>query len=282
MKQNKGKGIVLAIILIVVAVVGISNLHFQSASSYKKSRTVYEGEDGHKIIIENDAQEVAVVSNNAIVTATVLPTFQPIEKNKTAKPQKTKEAVKTKKATQKPTERKDNQKKAKSSESPKSKVDKDKDNKDKKNNSNKEQPKKKENGKTDENTKKYLTCTISIQCTSLLDKKDSIDDKLWKYIPDNGIILPATRLSVEEGTNVYEALAAACQKYQVALDAEYSKMFGTTYVKGIGHLYEKNAGNMSGWLYLVNDKIPNVGASKYEISEGDVIIWGYTCDGRSM
>ena len=50
MKQNKGKGIVLAIILIVVAVVGISNLHFQSASSYKKSRTVYEGEDGHKII----------------------------------------------------------------------------------------------------------------------------------------------------------------------------------------------------------------------------------------
>ena len=67
----------------------------------------------------------------------------------------------------------------------------------------------------------------------------------------------------------------------MALDAEYTAMYKSYYVKGIGHIYEKQAGDMSGWIYKVNGLSPNMGASSYKLSEGDTITWAYTCDGKT-
>ena len=40
---------------------------------------------------------------------------------------------------------------------------------------------------------------------------------------------------------------------------------------------------MSGWMYSVNSWFPNYGCSQYEVSDGDMIEWRYTCDlGRDV
>ena len=55
-------------------------------------------------------------------------------------------------------------------------------------------------------------------------------------------------------------------------------MYGSYYVRGIAHLYEMDAGDNSGWLYSVNGKRPELGASGFLVSEGDAVLWRYTCN----
>lgn len=56
-------------------------------------------------------------------------------------------------------------------------------------------------------------------------------------------------------------------------------MYNSAYVEGIGNLYEFDCGNMSGWMYKVNDWFPNYGCSRYELKNGDTVEWQYTCYG---
>lgn len=50
------------------------------------------------------------------------------------------------------------------------------------------------------------------------------------------------------------------------------------YVAGIGNLYEKDCGSMSGWLYAVNGHAPNVGCGSYALNNGDSVRFIYTCN----
>ena len=56
-------------------------------------------------------------------------------------------------------------------------------------------------------------------------------------------------------------------------------MYDSYYIEGINHLYEFDCGEQSGWMYKVNEWFPNYGCSSYELSDGDVIVWCYTCKG---
>ena len=47
------------------------------------------------------------------------------------------------------------------------------------------------------------------------------------------------------------------------------------YVSGIGGLYEKQHGPMSGWMYSVNGVAPNKAAIKYNLNDGDKVVWYY-------
>lgn len=47
------------------------------------------------------------------------------------------------------------------------------------------------------------------------------------------------------------------------------------YVSGIGGLYEKQHGPMSGWMYSVNGIAPNKAAIKYDLNDGDQVVWYY-------
>ncbi len=134
---------------------------------------------------------------------------------------------------------------------------------------------------TKEPEKEKITCTVQIVCHTLLDNKEDADSSIWKYIPSNGVLLAETTITVEEGTTAYEALSQVCKAKNIALDSEYTPMYKNYYVKGIGHLYEKQAGNRSGWVYKINGKSTNKGASSFVLSEGDNITWTYTCDGKT-
>ena len=62
------------------------------------------------------------------------------------------------------------------------------------------------------------------------------------------------------------------------MEFENTPMYNSAYIEGIHNLYEFDCGELSGWMYKVNDWFPNYGCSRYQLQDGDVICWEYTCD----
>ncbi len=115
------------------------------------------------------------------------------------------------------------------------------------------------NNTTEEST---IYCTYTIDCSSILSHTDALESNY--QVPSNGIIYSQT-MEIEEGDTVMSLL----KKTGVSTDISLG------YVKGIDGLYEFDCGSESGWTYSVNGVKPNVGASKYSVSDGDVIKWIY-------
>ncbi|MBQ8558751.1 MAG: DUF4430 domain-containing protein [Tyzzerella sp.] len=112
--------------------------------------------------------------------------------------------------------------------------------------------------------------TLTIRCDTIVGKSEE------EYVPDDGIILDVTEIEIEEGDTVYDILLEAAGKNKIHLETSGS---GTAiYVEGINHIYEMDYGDLSGWMYLVNDKEPSVGCGEYKVSVGDEIEWLYTCE----
>ena len=137
------------------------------------------------------------------------------------------------------------------------------------------------NSTDEKDDKNYIKCDVTIDCTILLSNMDKLNKNARKYVPDSGKLLDKTSIKIKKGSSVYDVLRAVCKLKKIAYDAEYSPIYKTSYVKGIGYLYEKMAGDMSGWLYLVDGVTPNVGSSAYKLKGGEHIEWTYTCSGRA-
>ena len=112
--------------------------------------------------------------------------------------------------------------------------------------------------------------SLSIRCDTIVGKKDS------EYIPKDGIILDTTEFDIQNGDTVYDILVEAAKKYGIQM--ENSGSAGMVYISGINYLYEFDFGDLSGWMYFVNDKEPSVGCDAYELKSGDKIEWLYTCE----
>ncbi len=117
----------------------------------------------------------------------------------------------------------------------------------------------------DKNTDSIGSVTISINC-------DVIKDKDKSYIPKSGIILEETGIEIETGDTVYDILAKVCKENGIL----FSSNMG--YIEGIDNVYEMDFGKSSGWIYFVNGESPSVGCGNYELSDGDIIEWHYTCE----
>ena len=127
------------------------------------------------------------------------------------------------------------------------------------------------------------TCTIAIDCTVLLDQMDHVKENKRDFVPSDGIILAETEVSFSEGESVYDVLYRVCRDKDIHIEASFTPLYNAYYVEGIHQLYEFDAGELSGWTYEVNGELPNYGCSQYEVGEGDVIKWHYTCDlGRDV
>lgn len=113
------------------------------------------------------------------------------------------------------------------------------------------------------------TVTVSIRCDTVTDKGNS-------SLPENGIILKETEIQTDGDDTVYDVLSRVCKENDIHLEITGSKE--TLYVEGICNLYEKDYGELSGWMYFVNGKSPSVGCAKYTLSDGDEIVWCYTCE----
>lgn len=73
----------------------------------------------------------------------------------------------------------------------------------------------------------------------------------------------------EEGATVYDALCA------LGLSIGSQDSIHGVYVSSINGLAEKEHGASSGWMYVVNGKLPNMACSAYKLVDGDSIQWRY-------
>lgn len=127
------------------------------------------------------------------------------------------------------------------------------------------------------------TCTISIECSTILNNWDDLNEAKADFVPSDGWILYTSEVEYSPGETVYDVLYQVCKDTSIQMSAKYTPAYGSYYVEGINQLYEFDCGELSGWMYSVNGWFPNYGCSQYEVSDGDIIEWRYTCDlGRDV
>ena len=128
------------------------------------------------------------------------------------------------------------------------------------------------------NKENAYTCTFSIECSTILNNLDMLDPDKLEMVPSNGVILAAVRVTFYEGESVFDVLQRVCKDYNIHMEAEWTPIYNSAYVEGIHNLYEFDCGALSGWMYNVNGWYPNYGCSRYQLQDGDVVQWRYTCD----
>lgn len=135
-----------------------------------------------------------------------------------------------------------------------------------------------------------LRCTISIDCSTILDNMSKLKNGKEFFVPSDGKILKTVTIEFEQGETVFDILKRACannhcsgncqycQSSGIQLEYSYSAGYDSYYVEGIHQIYEKDCGSKSGWMFKVNGVYPNYGCSSYKVKNGDKIEWLYTCD----
>ena len=122
------------------------------------------------------------------------------------------------------------------------------------------------------------TCTLSISCATILDNLDLCDPEKVELVPADGWILQPMTVTFYEGKSVFNVLQRTCKQQKIHMEFSNTPIYKSAYIEGIHNLYEFDVGNLSGWMYKVNGWFPNYGCSRYQLKDGDVIEWVYTCD----
>lgn len=95
----------------------------------------------------------------------------------------------------------------------------------------------------------------------------------------NASYLSETRVLMNEGESVFEQLKKITSMQRYNLDYSENPLTNDIYVRGINGLAEFMHGSMSGWIYKVNGKAPDISCSSYKLQDGDVVEWIYTVGG---
>lgn len=122
------------------------------------------------------------------------------------------------------------------------------------------------------------TCTFSIECSTILNNLDQLDPDKLEMVPSGGTILTTTTVTFYEGESVFDVLQRVCKEKGIHLESSWTPIYNSAYIEGIHNLYEFDCGALSGWMYRVNGWYPNYGCSRYQLQDGDVVEWRYTCD----
>ena len=123
------------------------------------------------------------------------------------------------------------------------------------------------------------SCTITIVCDTILGNLDKLKDGKEAFVPSNGVILDVSTVQLKNGDTVFDVLQRVCSLANIQLEYSYSA-YESYYIEGINNLYEFDCGTQSGWMYKVNEVFPNFGCSACYLSDGDEIVFCYTCEGN--
>ena len=125
---------------------------------------------------------------------------------------------------------------------------------------------------------KTYTCTFSIECSTILNNLSMLDPDKMEAVPSGGVILAKTTVTFYEGESVFDVLQRVCKEKGIHMESSWTPIYNSAYIEGIHNLYEFDCGELSGWMYRVNGWYPNYGCSRYQLKDGDVVEWRYTCD----
>ena len=129
--------------------------------------------------------------------------------------------------------------------------------------------------KTKTTTSSTITCTVTVECKSILSHMDNLKAGHEAYVPSNGYMINGCTVTVKNGSSAYDAVKTACDEQGVHINA-VSSSYGI-YVAGFNNIDEKDCGSESGWLYSVNGRLPSKSCGKYILSNGDNVVFTYTC-----
>lgn len=133
---------------------------------------------------------------------------------------------------------------------------------------------------------KVKKATLSIRCDTLLIPSNyevAKSNGKAEMIPENGVIYGTREVEFYEGESVFDVLLREVKKEKIHMEFTMTPVYNSNYIEGINNLYEFDGGELSGWMYKVNGWFPNYGCSRYQLKDGDVIEWLYTCDlGRDV
>lgn len=150
--------------------------------------------------------------------------------------------------------------------------------------------KKKTNETSEQGTKPTTTetvteakalCSLTIDCSTILNNKKKLKKGKDAVVPGNGLILQCDAVEIQNGDTVMDILLRELKARGIPVEYSYSPVYKTDYVEGINNLYEMDCGSLSGWMYEVNGTFPNYGASAYKVQDKDKIGWHFTCNGGS-
>lgn len=102
-----------------------------------------------------------------------------------------------------------------------------------------------------------------------------VKDRISISIQVTGInnVIMQGNVTIDKGESAYTALKTLANQNGVKISTTgFGKM---VYVRGIGDLFEKQHGSLSGWMYTVNDISTNYGAGSYTLEDGDYLLWYY-------
>ena len=122
------------------------------------------------------------------------------------------------------------------------------------------------------------TCTFSIECSTILNNLSMLEPEKLEMVPFDGVILSEITVVFHEGESVFDVLQRVCIENNIHMEASWTPMYNSAYIEGIHNLYEFDCGALSGWMYKVNGWYPNYGCSRYQLQDGDVVEWRFTCD----
>lgn len=128
------------------------------------------------------------------------------------------------------------------------------------------------------NQKQAYTCIFSIECSTILNNLAELDPDKLELVPPDGVILEPTTVTFYEGESVFDVLQRICKEKDIHLEFSWTPVYNSAYIEGIHNLYEFDCGSLSGWMYSVNNWYPNYGCSRYQLADGEIVEWRYTCD----
>jgi hypothetical protein len=130
---------------------------------------------------------------------------------------------------------------------------------------------------------KAYTCTLTVRCNTILSNIDHLNKEKVELVPQDGIIFKSTKVTFYEGESVFNVLQREMKRAGIHMAFRNTPIYNSAYIEAINNLYEFDCGELSGWMYKVNGWFPNYGCSRYQLKDGDVVEWVYTCDlGRDV
>ena len=123
---------------------------------------------------------------------------------------------------------------------------------------------------------KVVNCTVTIDCSSISGNgalTAAGNPQLEAYAANPTILSANINVSDtnDDGkVGVDEAIKQACDAYGIQYEFKSS-----SYLSGMNYLYEFNAGPNSGWMYKVNDRVPNKGCNSYYLNGSEDVLWYY-------
>lgn len=122
------------------------------------------------------------------------------------------------------------------------------------------------------------TCILSVSCKEIFGNVEGFNKDKLEILPEDGIIFPAAEVAFSEGESVFNVLQREMERAHISMEFVNTPLYNSVYIEGINNLYEYDCGELSGWMYKVNDLSPNYSCSCYKLQKGDVIEWLYTCN----